>query len=385
MFAAAGLLDALGAACNSLSGALEQQQQQQVSDPGALAAVYLLSFKCLGLWNAWPVNASATDPGAAPGSEQLWSVKLKSHKYAQLLAGAESPAAVLPAVARLTLALLRTAASEGSNSGSSSSSSSSSRSSTAASRHGSSSNSSSSSRSSSVSGMWALSRGLLDCGQRLQELATPSSSSSSSISSSTAGTSAAAGMAAASGPQGISDAADLDAQWTCADFGQSLQPRLPCFNAAVGWLVQQLPLLQLPGRTSSSIAGGGGSSAAAEAAGDSGGGSSSSSSTDLLQQLMSQAEDVQQQIYHCQTALTSSGANLSTHVHQLGPAQAAVASRDTELQQQAGQLGRALVSFGCALCAVLPSKHCCNHTGCTNLARLSEAELVAGKGCVCSR
>jgi hypothetical protein len=42
------------------------------------------------------------------------------------------------------------------------------------------------------------------------------------------------------------------------------------------------------------------------------------------------------------------------------------------------------VSFGAALCAVLPSKQCCNHSGCTNLARLSEAELVAGKGSRCS-
>jgi hypothetical protein len=50
----------------------------------------------------------------------------------------------------------------------------------------------------------------------------------------------------------------------------------------------------------------------------------------------------------------------------------------------AGQLGAQMAAFGCALCAVLPSKHCCNHTGCSNLARLSEAELVAGKGSRCS-
>jgi hypothetical protein len=35
------------------------------------------------------------------------------------------------------------------------------------------------------------------------------------------------------------------------------------------------------------------------------------------------------------------------------------------------QLGAQLASFGSALAAVLPSKHCCNHTGCSNLARLS--------------
>jgi hypothetical protein len=211
----------------------------------------------------------------------------------------------------------------------------------------------SSSSSSSVPDMWALllSRGLFNCGQRLQELATPSGSSS------TAGTSAAAGVAAA----GISDDSDLDVPGEHAQLGQSLQLQLPCLQAAVGSLMQRLPLLQLPGWNSSSTAGVAESLAAAEAAGAS---SSSSSSTFLLQQLMPQAEDVQQQILRCQAALSSSAADFSVH---------------------AGLLGQALVSFGGALCAVLPSKHCCNHTGCTNLTRLSEAELVAGKGCVCGR
>jgi hypothetical protein len=49
------------------------------------------------------------------------------------------------------------------------------------------------------------------------------------------------------------------------------------------------------------------------------------------------------------------------------------------------KLGQALVCFGEALAAALPSKACCNHTGCTNLGRLSEAELVGGKACVCGR
>jgi hypothetical protein len=104
---AAGLLDALGLACNSLSAALEQQQQQQVSDSGAFDAVYSLSNSCLGPWSEWPVDLSQSDPGGAPGSEQLCSDRLDTSKHALLLSEASSPAAVLPAVARLTLAMLR--------------------------------------------------------------------------------------------------------------------------------------------------------------------------------------------------------------------------------------------------------------------------------------
>jgi hypothetical protein len=85
MLAAAGLLDALGAACNSLSAALEQQQQQQqqVSDPSAFAAVYHLSHSCVGLWNEWPVNVSKSDLGAA-ASERL--CRIDTVKHALLLA-----------------------------------------------------------------------------------------------------------------------------------------------------------------------------------------------------------------------------------------------------------------------------------------------------------
>jgi hypothetical protein len=49
------------------------------------------------------------------------------------------------------------------------------------------------------------------------------------------------------------------------------------------------------------------------------------------------------------------------------------------------QVVRALVAFGQALCYALPSRACCNNPGCSNLARLTERELVSGKGCVCSR
>jgi hypothetical protein len=49
------------------------------------------------------------------------------------------------------------------------------------------------------------------------------------------------------------------------------------------------------------------------------------------------------------------------------------------------RLGKQLMSFGEALAAVLPSKLCCNYSGCANFARLSEAALVTGKSCVCGR
>jgi hypothetical protein len=224
---------------------------------------------------------------------------------------------------------------------------------------------SSSSSSSSASAVWALllSRGLVSCGQQLQEAASASSSSSSLHASSSAADTAAAGPARSSdrlsktpndaSSDVLSDVSDPHPEVQVADAAlrQHVDLLLHCLQDVASWLVQQLPLIQLPGM--GSVATGAGAS------------SSSSSSTSLLQQLMLQAEDLQQrQLRQCQAAIDSSDADLNTH---------------------AGQLGAALVSFGGALCAVLPSKHCCNHTGCTNLARLSEAELVAGKGCVCGR
>jgi hypothetical protein len=142
-----------------------------------------------------------------------------------------------------------------------------------------------------------------------------------------------------------------------AELRQHLEVDLPCIQDAFSWLVQQLPLIQLPGDSTAA----GATTSAAVAAGD---GASSSNSSVVLQQLTSQAEDLQQQIHQCQAALGSSDAAFHKH---------------------AGQLGAAMVSIGSALAAVLPSKHCCNHTGCSNLAWLSEAELVAGKACVCGR
>jgi hypothetical protein len=38
-----------------------------------------------------------------------------------------------------------------------------------------------------------------------------------------------------------------------------------------------------------------------------------------------------------------------------------------------------------AAAAALPCRHGCNNVGCLNLGKLCEAQLVSGKGCVCSR
>uniref|UniRef100_A0A383WBB5 MYND-type domain-containing protein n=1 Tax=Tetradesmus obliquus TaxID=3088 RepID=A0A383WBB5_TETOB len=72
---------------------------------------------------------------------------------------------------------------------------------------------------------------------------------------------------------------------------------------------------------------------------------------------------------------------------QAGVARWRLAQPDTSRSTQSScrELGQQLVSFGEALAAALPSRHCCNHSGCANLGRLSEAELVAGRGCVCGR
>jgi len=43
-----------------------------------------------------------------------------------------------------------------------------------------------------------------------------------------------------------------------------------------------------------------------------------------------------------------------------------------------------LVSFGNALSAALPVAYCCNSSGCKSVAKMSELQLVSGKGCVCA-
>jgi hypothetical protein len=119
--------------------------------------------------------------------------------------------------------------------------------------------------------------------------------------------------------------------------------------AAFRWLQQQLPHLQLPG-----------AAVAAEQA------SSSSSSRNNKQhrQLLAQAQQLQQTLA---TVEQNSG-------------QAMIKKYASQLQ-----FIEQLVAFGQALCYALPSRACCNNPGCSNLARLTERELVSGKGCVCSR
>jgi hypothetical protein len=75
---------------------------------------------------------------------------------------------------------------------------------------------------------------------------------------------------------------------------------------------------------------------------------------------------------------------------QILPLQAIVANckeeRDTsQTAAEYYQLSKQLVSCGEALVTALPSKLCCNHSRCSNSARLSETELVSGKSCVCAR
>jgi hypothetical protein len=85
----------------------------------------------------------------------------------------------------------------------------------------------------------------------------------------------------------------------------------------------------------------------------------------LLECLLTQAQDVLQIVEECHST--------------------AVSEDDSTTEGSVCQLLSALTCFGCTLAAVLPSKACCNHTGCSNLARLSEAGLVGGKACVCGK
>ena len=52
--------------------------------------------------------------------------------------------------------------------------------------------------------------------------------------------------------------------------------------------------------------------------------------------------------------------------------------------EQGGQLPQALMNVGSLLCAVLPTKHCCNEPSCCCLDKPSELQLVGGKGTKCS-
>jgi hypothetical protein len=112
------------------------------------------------------------------------------------------------------------------------------------------------------------------------------------------------------------------------------------------------------------------------------GSSSSSSSIDgaarekLVLQGVQLLGDLSQ--YQAATAVPDSTADAANTATAAEPPSPQLSSAIVE------KLGAQMTAFGAALAAVLPSKHCCNHTGCSNLARLCEAELVAGKGSRCS-
>jgi hypothetical protein len=53
--------------------------------------------------------------------------------------------------------------------------------------------------------------------------------------------------------------------------------------------------------------------------------------------------------------------------------------------QQVLQLLHRVEVAACLAAAALSCRQLCNNVACLNLAKLSEAQLVSGKGCVCSR
>jgi hypothetical protein len=124
------------------------------------------------------------------------------------------------------------------------------------------------------------------------------------------------------------------------------EPHLDAPIAAFRWLQQQLPRLQPPGE--------------AVASAQANSSSSGSGRNKQHKALLAQAEQLQQLLAQ------QSGQGMWM---------------DYDFQQQVVQQ---LVAFGQALCYALPSKACCNNPGCSSLARLTERELVSGRGCVCS-
>jgi hypothetical protein len=204
--------------------------------------------------------------------------------------------------------------------------------------------SSSSGGSSSAAALWALllARGLLESGLLLLTMA--------------------------------AEASAITAKLSTSDDSQALldivmpDPDLSFLSQAVTALVQLLPVLHLSGESSAVlVTSTEASSSCSAAAPDTSSSSSSSGGSKRRQQLLEQAVQVQQAL-----AAVSSEAGQSS------------AAADTT-EGHSSLLAQQLVCFGEALCAVLPSKLCCNHSRCSSLARLSEAELVGGKGCVCAR
>jgi hypothetical protein len=74
-------------------------------------------------------------------------------------------------------------------------------------------------------------------------------------------------------------------------------------------------------------------------------------------------------------AATSTAAARSADVSPLTPA----------VTQQVLELLHRVEAAACSAAAALPCRQLCNNVACLNLAKLSEAQLVSGKGCVCSR
>jgi hypothetical protein len=143
---------------------------------------------------------------------------------------------------------------------------------------------------------------------------------------------------------------------------------LQTYAAAVTCLMQQLQ----PGDNAAA------SQAATRSTASNDSSSSSSSSSSLLSMLNKLGRPSGSIVAQC-SQLQESIAGL------LADGTAAAAEPAASTSSSSMSLGQQLVAFGEALLPLLPSVHCCNHAGCTNLARLSEAELVGGKACVCAR
>jgi hypothetical protein len=108
-----GLLQALAAACATLGAALDQEQQQGRQRRGSksqhsFSYLVRICHQCLQLWFDWPIPAGGAGPAAAAGSGPADAAQLQKLQFITWWQIDATSAAVLPAVARLTLALIRT-------------------------------------------------------------------------------------------------------------------------------------------------------------------------------------------------------------------------------------------------------------------------------------
>lgn len=95
---------------------------------------------------------------------------------------------------------------------------------------------------------------------------------------------------------------------------------------------------------------------------------------EALQVLEQQADDLDIQLRRCARGCLYSTSSISKATDLMAAARQYV---------DAG-LMRDLAQLGAAVAAALPCKHFCNNPECLNCVRLSENELVGGKGSVCS-